>query len=37
MKYVLDPATNSYRTGDMFTGVVKASAPFSVEIDLGRL
>jgi hypothetical protein len=35
--YVLDPATRSYRTGDMFTGVVKVSAPFTVEIDLGRL
>jgi Uma2 family endonuclease len=35
--YVLDPATRSYRTDDMFTGVVKVSAPFTVEIDLGRL
>ncbi|MET7939102.1 Uma2 family endonuclease [Streptomyces sp. NPDC005302] len=35
--YVLDPATNSYRTGDMFTGAVKVSAPFTVEIDLGQL
>jgi Uma2 family endonuclease len=35
--YVLDPATRSYRTGDMFIGVVKVSAPFTVEIDLGRL
>ncbi|MET7385379.1 Uma2 family endonuclease [Streptomyces sp. NPDC005529] len=35
--YVLDPATNSYRTGGMFTGVVKVSAPFTVEIDLGQL
>jgi Uma2 family endonuclease len=35
--YILDPATNSYRTGDMFTGVVKACAPFTVEIDLGQL
>ncbi|BBC34025.1 hypothetical protein SGFS_053190 [Streptomyces graminofaciens] len=29
--YVLDPATNSYRTGDMFTGVVRGSAAFTVE------
>ncbi|MEU0832353.1 Uma2 family endonuclease [Streptomyces sp. NPDC005969] len=35
--YVLDPATRSYRTGDMFIGVLKVSAPFTVEIDLGRL
>lgn len=35
--YILDPATNSYRTGDMFTGVVKVSAPFTVEIDLGQV
>ncbi|MFD7166881.1 Uma2 family endonuclease [Streptomyces violascens] len=35
--YVLDPATKTYRDGDMFTGVVKVSAPFPVEIDLGQL
>ncbi|MFJ2835700.1 Uma2 family endonuclease [Nocardia sp. NPDC087230] len=35
--YVLDPATMAYRTGDMFTGVVKVSAPFPVEIDLGAI
>ncbi|MDQ0404479.1 hypothetical protein J2S50_003028 [Streptomyces sp. DSM 40167] len=35
--YVLDPATSSYRTSDMFTGVVRVAAPFAVEIDLGRL
>jgi len=35
--YVLDPATGSYRTGDMFTGVVKVSAPFTAEIDLGQI
>lgn len=33
--YVLDPATRSYRTGDMFAGVIKVSAPFPAEIDLG--
>ncbi|MBF6350758.1 MULTISPECIES: Uma2 family endonuclease [Nocardia] len=32
--YVLDPATRTYRTGDMYTGVVKVSAPFAAEIDL---
>ncbi|MFD3747114.1 Uma2 family endonuclease [Nocardia sp. NPDC058633] len=35
--YILDPATGSYRTGDMFTGVVAASAPFPLEIDLGKI
>ncbi|MET8979430.1 Uma2 family endonuclease [Streptomyces sp. NPDC004539] len=34
--YVLDPATRTYRDGDVFTGVVKAAVPFAVEIDLGR-
>ncbi|MFD8867292.1 MULTISPECIES: Uma2 family endonuclease [unclassified Streptomyces] len=35
--YVLDPATRTYRDGDVFTGVVKAAAPFPVEIDLGQI
>src|SRR2546421_191019 len=35
--YVLDPATRTYRDGDVFTGVVKVAAPFPVEIDLGRI
>ncbi|MFB7877283.1 Uma2 family endonuclease [Nocardia sp. NPDC056064] len=35
--YILDPATRSYRTGDMFTGIIKTTAPFPTEIDLGRL
>lgn len=35
--YVLDPATCVYREGDICTGVVKASAPFPVEIDLSTL
>ncbi|RDG36122.1 Uma2 family endonuclease [Streptomyces corynorhini] len=35
--YVLDPATSTYRDGEVFTGVVKAVAPFPVEIDLGRI
>lgn len=33
--YVLDPATARYRDGDVFTGVVKVTAPFAVEVDLG--
>ncbi|MET4922068.1 Uma2 family endonuclease [Streptomyces sp. PSRA5] len=33
--YVLDPATKAYRDGGMFTGVIKAAAPFSVTVDLG--
>jgi len=28
------PAGRDYRDGDVFTGVVKAVAPYSVEIDL---
>ncbi|MFF3496019.1 Uma2 family endonuclease [Streptomyces sp. NPDC002795] len=35
--YVLDPASRTYRDGDVFTGVVKSSAPFPVEVDLGRI
>ncbi|MFE2931739.1 Uma2 family endonuclease [Streptomyces sp. NPDC059278] len=33
--YVLDPATKAYREGEMFTGTVKSTAPFSVTVDLG--
>ena len=35
--YVLDPATRAYREGEVFTGVVKVSAPFPMEIDLGSV
>ncbi|MFZ4274943.1 Uma2 family endonuclease [Streptomyces arboris] len=35
--YVLDPATKGYRDGEMFTGSVKATAPFAVTVDLGVL
>jgi Uma2 family endonuclease len=35
--YILDPASRTYRDGDVFTGVVKALAPFPVEIDLGEI
>lgn len=33
----LDPATGSYRTGAMFTGIVEVAVPFPVQIDLGRI
>ncbi|GAA1230950.1 hypothetical protein GCM10009665_21680 [Kitasatospora nipponensis] len=33
--YVLDPASRSYREGDVSAGTVKAVAPLAVEIDLG--
>ncbi|WP_353961632.1 hypothetical protein [Streptomyces sp. NBC_01789] len=33
--YVLDPATKAYRDGEMFTGTVEATAPFSITVDLG--
>ncbi|WP_228990369.1 Uma2 family endonuclease [Streptomyces sp. DH8] len=35
--YVFDAATKAYREGEMFTGTVKATAPFSVTVDLGPL
>ncbi|MFJ1745425.1 Uma2 family endonuclease [Streptomyces sp. NPDC088116] len=35
--YVLDPATKAYRDGEMFTGAIKAAAPFSVTVDLGTI
>ncbi|MEV0259061.1 Uma2 family endonuclease [Streptomyces sp. NPDC050732] len=35
--YVLDPATKTYRDGDVFTGVLKALAPFPIETDLSRI
>ncbi|MFD8602354.1 hypothetical protein AMK14_04250 [Streptomyces sp. TSRI0445] len=35
--YVLDPAAKAYRDGEMFTGTVKATAPFSITVDLGHL
>ena len=35
--YILDAASRAYRDSDVFTGVVKASAPFVVEIDLTAL
>ncbi|MGW2107932.1 Uma2 family endonuclease [Streptomyces sp. NPDC001948] len=35
--YVLDPATKVYRDGEMFTGVIKAAAPFPVTVDLGTI
>jgi len=35
--YVLDPATGRYRDGEIFTGAVKLTAPFVVEVDLGQM
>ncbi len=35
--YVLDPATRAYRDGEVFTGTVKATAPFPVTVDPGAL
>ncbi len=32
--YVLDPANRKYRDGAVFTGLVKATVPFPVQIDL---
>jgi hypothetical protein len=31
-----NPATGRYRDSEIFTGVVKLTAPFPVEIDLGQ-
>lgn len=35
--YILDPATRAYRTGEMYTGIIKATAPFTVDIDLSDI
>ncbi|EGX59599.1 hypothetical protein SZN_12168 [Streptomyces zinciresistens K42] len=35
--YVLDPATHAYRDGEIFTGTVKATAPFAFTVDLGDM
>ena len=35
--YLLDSASGEYRDGEVFTGTVKANAPFPVEIDLSNL
>ncbi|MBO1333289.1 Uma2 family endonuclease [Streptomyces sp. VRA16 Mangrove soil] len=35
--YVLDPAGKTYRDSDVFTGTVKAVAPFSLTVDLGAV
>jgi|GEM_PF-5091919 len=35
--HVLDPASSAYRAGPVFTGLVQATAPFPVTIDLARL
>ncbi|MGQ4596834.1 Uma2 family endonuclease [Nocardia sp. R6R-6] len=35
--YVLDPATMTYRTGEIYTGILEVAAPFPVKIDLGQI
>jgi Uma2 family endonuclease len=35
--YVLDPAAGRYRDGEVFTGAVKATAPFVVAVDLAQV
>ncbi|MEU4690668.1 Uma2 family endonuclease [Actinoplanes sp. NPDC023714] len=35
--YVLDPAAGRYRDSEIFTGLIKPTAPFAVEIDLARI
>jgi Uma2 family endonuclease len=35
--YVLDPASKTYRAGNIFTGIVDTIAPFPAKIDLTRL
>jgi Uma2 family endonuclease len=35
--YLLDPAGRRYRDGDVYTGLVKATVPFPVEVDLSTL
>jgi Uma2 family endonuclease len=35
--YVLDPATGRYHDSEVFTSVVKLSAPFTIEVDLGQI
>jgi hypothetical protein len=32
--YLLDAASRRYRDSDVFTGLVKATVPFPVEVDL---
>jgi hypothetical protein len=34
--YLLDSASGQYRDGEVFTGLVKATVPFPVEIDLSK-
>jgi hypothetical protein len=35
--YLNDSASRRYRDGDVFTGLVKATVPFPVKIDLSSL
>jgi hypothetical protein len=32
--YLLDSASRRYRDGDVFTGMVKVTVPFPIEVDL---
>jgi len=35
--YLLDSSSGEYRDSEVFTGMVKATVPFPVEIDLSNL
>ena len=35
--YVLDPAAKAYRGGEIFAGLIDASAPFPIKVDVTRL
>ncbi len=35
--YVLDPATSRYHDSEIFTGVVRLTAPFAIEINLSQI
>jgi hypothetical protein len=35
--YLLDSASRRYRDSDVFTGLVKATVPFPVEVELSAL
>ncbi|KAB8165208.1 Uma2 family endonuclease [Streptomyces sp. 3MP-14] len=35
--HILDPASKAYRDGEMFTGAVKTTTPFPVDVDLGTI
>jgi hypothetical protein len=35
--YLLDSASRRYRDGDVYTGLVEATVPFPVKVDLSTL